>query len=101
MRKVFGINQKKSPIGHIQQFTLKEIKLLLTTSKFKIIKIRYSYHFLYQILSFFYFTNLNITNKGKYKPLKVKQKLIDFVGFFVNLEDFLLSGVKGQEAHIY
>lgn len=101
MRKVFDINQKKGPIGHIQQFTLKKIELLLATNKFKIIKIRYSYHFLYQALSFFYFTNLNISNKGKYKPLNVKQKLIDFIGFFVNLEDYFFSRIKGQEAHIY
>ena len=108
IKKLFGKNLKKEPIGHIHQFTLKDIKELLRGRGFRIKRIRYSYHFVYQLISFIYFLYVNLARRGKYMLLKTKSKSINklieglsnLVGWLVYVESSILAEVEGQTAHI-
>jgi len=108
IKKLFGVNLKKSPIGHIQQFTLKEVKSILEKAGFAIVRIRFSYHFFYQFFSLIYFLFVAVFRRGKYLPLAPKRgslnKFISWLtalgGWLVFLESSVLRKVRGQTAHI-
>ena len=108
IKKIFGKNLKRVPIGHIQQFRLRKVKSLLNTNGLKIQKIRYSYHFVYQLVSFIYYFYVSLVNKGEYLPLESGYRganatiniVSKLVGWLVFFESSLLKNVAGQTAHI-
>lgn len=108
IRKFFGKNLKRKPIGHIHQFTLEKIMSLLGASGFKVKKVRYSYHLIYQLVSLLYFVWVSLAKKGNYLPLTSKSKSLNsligflskFIGWLVYFESSILQKVKGQTAHI-
>ena len=59
-----GINLKKDPIGHINQFTFRQVSNEFDTHGFKIKDVKYSYHFIYQVVSFLYFLRTKLLFKG-------------------------------------
>ncbi|OGM02160.1 hypothetical protein A2115_01460 [Candidatus Woesebacteria bacterium GWA1_41_8] len=107
IKKIFGKNLKRKPIGHIQQFFQKDIENFLSAAKLKPEKFYYSYHFFFQIISFIYFFFVSAKG-GEYIPLvsesRIVNKLISSLatclGWITYLESKLLSGVKGQALHI-
>lgn len=108
VKKIFGKNLKKIPIGHLQQFREKEIREMLARHGFKVKEIRFTYHFFYQLASFFYYFYLAKARKGEYlaltsdKPIlgRFLSGLVKIGGFCVYLENRLLARFKGQTAHI-
>jgi ubiquinone/menaquinone biosynthesis C-methylase UbiE len=108
IKKLWGKNLKRVTIGHVQQFTLKEIKGMLNESGWQVNKIRYSYHLGYQWLSLGYFLLVALVNRGEYLPLESKHQVINRLiemlktGSMrvINLESKLLARVRGQTAHI-
>lgn len=110
IKKLFGKNLKEAPIGHIQQFTLEEVEDLLEKADFKVKKIRFSYHFLYQFFSLLYFSYVAVFRKGEYLALGVNphqtflNKILLWLkalsGWLVYFESNLLFKVRGQTAHV-
>ena len=107
-KKSFGINLKKKPIGHIQQFNRNDIKKLLNKAGFKILSIYYSHHLIYQLYSLTYYLYLAVFNKSRYIKLnldmpKTNNLLINFVklnNILSNFESMILKSFPGQTAHI-
>lgn len=110
-KNMLGINLRKIPIGHIQQFNLEDIKKMLVKNGFEIRKIRYSYFFIYRFLSFVYFFYSSYFKKGKYiqlmpdknhKSLNLIKPLILFGGLIINIENYIFGGLgfRGQTLHI-
>ena len=108
VKKLFGVNLKKSPIGHIQQFTLNEVKAFLEKAGFATVRIRFSYHFFYQFFSLIYFLFVAAFRRGRYLPLASEREpvnkfifwLIALGGWLVFLESSVLRKIRGQTAHI-
>jgi len=109
LKLAFKVNLKAKPIGHINQFKHKEILDLLKASDFEIGSVYYSYHFLYQLLSFMYFFYLYLFNSGVYVAVgrtksglksKVGKKIMLLGLVLVYCESKLLKNFKGQTAHI-
>lgn len=110
IKKLFGKNLKERPIGHIQQFNLKDIKKMLTNDRFELRHIKYSYHLFYQFFSLIYYLYVSLFNKGKYLPLestsqrKTFNKAVFYLkiigGYLVFLESIALADFRGQTAHI-
>lgn len=106
--KLVGINLKKRPIGHIQQFRLGEIREMLLESGLKITQIRFSHHFFYQFFSLGYFLYLALFRKGQYWSLVSEEKSLNQLvlqlevlgGWLTYWESILLRRVKGQTLHI-
>lgn len=110
-KNLLGINLRKDPIGHIQQFDLANIKDLMSKNNFKIIKIKHSYFFVYQFISFIYYFYANYFKKGKYvqlmpdnshKSLNLIKPLVYFGGLLINIENYIFGklGFNGQTIHI-
>ena len=108
LKKIFNLNLKKTPIGHRRQFSLSQVKKMLAGSGFEIKKIRFSYHFFYQLISLIYFIYLAVFQKGKYLALVSRKKTLSKIilgltilfGWLIFLESSFLSRVSGQTAHI-
>lgn len=110
-KNLFGINLQEKPIGHIQQFELNDIKNLVKNNGFKIKKIRYSYYFIYQFLSFIYYFYANFFKKGSYvqimpddnhKSLNLVKPFVYLLMMIINIDNYIFSqlGLKGQSLHI-
>lgn len=113
VKKLFRNNLKEKPIGHIQQFTYREVRDMLEESGFAVQTTAFSYYFLYQFISLIYFAYANLIRGGKYVQLMgfKKQNIFSnlimqgvyFGAWLTNLENSLfqlLPFVRGQEAHI-
>ncbi|MFC1790647.1 class I SAM-dependent methyltransferase [Patescibacteria group bacterium] len=106
--RLLGINLKEKPIGHIQQFKLREIKARLSQAGFKITQIRFSHHFFYQLFSLFYYVYVALFKKGEYQCLVSENKSLNRVilclqsllGRLIFWESSLLKQVGGQTVHI-
>lgn len=111
IKKVFNLNLKLKPIGHINQFRRTDIKYLLRNTGFKIVNIKNSYYVLYQILSFMYYFYLYLFYKGNYFQLfddpgkrGVRSKFVFLIksgARMINLENSILHKLYGQTVHIY
>ncbi|MFC1711394.1 class I SAM-dependent methyltransferase [Patescibacteria group bacterium] len=110
LKLLFRVNLKKAPVGHLHQFTLKDVKKILAKSGFRIIQTRFSGHFLYQFFSLVYYCCVAIFNKGRYLHLswkgrksfskKIITKVREFGGWLTSLESLILKKIPGQTAHI-
>lgn len=108
IKRILRKNLKKAPIGHIQQFSLIEIKTMLKKQGFKVRKIRYTYYFFYQLISFCYYLYVSAFKKGEYVALKSENRMLNrvlllvtiFVGYLVFIENKLMFSFKGHTAHI-
>lgn len=112
IQEVFGINLKKDPIGHIQQFKFKDIKNMLDKNDLKVNRVEYSYYFIYQFLSLLYFSYVEIFKNGKYVNItpasgviyspKIFNKMISVGSKMINLESYVFNKLKipGQTVHI-
>lgn len=108
VNRVFRKNLKKVPVGHQQQFTMKEIRRILKRNGFNIKRIRYSYYPFYQLFSLIYYLSLAVSRRGEYRALRSSRKslnkilsaIIILIGWIVFLENKLMSNFKGQTAHI-
>ncbi|MBN1263787.1 MAG: class I SAM-dependent methyltransferase [Candidatus Pacebacteria bacterium] len=106
--RLLGINLKKKPIGHIQQFRLREVKAMLARAGFKVTRIRFSHHFFYQFFSLFYYVYVAFFKKGEYQSLASKNKKVrrgtlfleGLLGRLIFWESSLLRRVRGQTVHI-
>lgn len=108
IKKIFGKNLKKIPIGHLQQFSENEIREMLTRHGFKVKEIRFTYHLFFQLASFLYYFYLAKARKGEYLALTSDRPILGrflsvlkkIGGLIIYLENKLLAGFKGQTAHI-
>jgi SAM-dependent methyltransferase len=109
VKLIFKANLKEKPIGHINQFKHKEIIDLLKRSSFEIRTVYYSYHFVYQLLSFFYYFYLHIFNSGNYFTIGKSEsgfrsrltRNVMLLGLvIIYFESKLFKNFKGQTAHI-
>jgi ubiquinone/menaquinone biosynthesis C-methylase UbiE len=64
VKKLFNFIPKEKYGGHIQQYTLSELRSLLKKAKLKILKKQYSGHFFYQLVDFSYFSYLFCRGKN-------------------------------------
>lgn len=102
------INLKAKPIGHIQQFSLTDIQVMIRESGLVITQMCYSHHFFYQLASLFYYLYVKFFNAGQYQSLKSKKKSVNWSiknleklgGWLTYWESSLLKEVKGQTVHI-
>lgn len=111
IKKLWGKNLKEKPLGHIQQFTFGQVKEMLSDSGFKVKRVRFSYHLLYQFFSLIYYLYVTLFKGGEYVPWplvdpekKFRAKIILRVkvwgGWLSFLESSLLARIRGQTAHI-
>jgi ubiquinone/menaquinone biosynthesis C-methylase UbiE len=97
--KVFGFIPKEKYGGHIQNFTYKDVHLLLTSTGFKPVKSSYYGHLFNQIIDFSYFTWLSIRGKntqgsvesyiGTHRGPMVK--LLEWIKNIISLVSFIES----------
>lgn len=108
IKRLFGINLKKAPIGHIHQFSLDQIRKMLKDLGFTVQRERFSYHFIYQFISLLYYLFVALARRGKYMPLSSERETVNrmiviigkFCSWLVFLESSLLRGIRGQTVHI-
>ena len=106
-KRLFAKNLKRKSIGHIQQFTLREIDGMIKSSGFKFLRVRYSYHFFYQFFSLVYFLYVGARG-GNYLPLTSDKRSLNRLilwltalgTLLVNFESGILAKIRGQTAHI-
>lgn len=114
-KNFLDFNLREKPIGHIQQFDLSDIKELMSKNNFRIKKIKYSYYFTYQFISFIYYFYANYFKKGKYvqlmpdkthKSLNLIKPFVYLGGLLINIENYIFGkllqslNIKGQTLHI-
>lgn len=93
-RKLFGFIPKERYGGHIQQYTLPELKVLLEKTGLKFLRKRYFGHLFNQLVDFAYFTLLYL--RGRNVPYTVEGYLVREKGLKRNL----IAGVKSAIAAI-
>jgi ubiquinone/menaquinone biosynthesis C-methylase UbiE len=108
LRKYKQIDWKKKTIGHINHFTLSEMRALLERNGLRLKWVRYSHHWFYQLGTLIYFRYLASLPKKQLKPdgdfwlpipWAVRVGVVMF-GWLTVLESWVLSRVPGREAHI-
>lgn len=111
--QVFGINLKDKYLGHVQMYTLRQLKVLLRSSGFKIIRWRWSNYLLNQIVDLSAYVYMYLLKrkpgehllaksvKRKPGPLKTLGNIVFGFGCFLNfIEGNLFFFIPGQEIHI-
>lgn len=111
--QVFGINLKDKYLGHVQMYTLGQLKELLGDNGFKIIRWRWSNYLLNQIVDLSAYVYMYLLKrkpgehllvksaKGKPGFLKTLGNIVFSFGCLINfLEGKLFSFIPGQEIHI-
>lgn len=105
--KKFGWRQKEILAGHQQSFSKKSLAILLDRAGFKIIKIRYSFHLLGQILDILFYAFL--AKKAKYgleeeiEGKKGKTFLVlikNVLTALINLESLLMQNIPAGCIHL-
>lgn len=90
-RRLFGFIPKGKYGGHIHQYTLLELTLLLETAKLRLLRKRYVGHLFNQLVDFAYFTFLSF--RGRNVPYSVEGYLARERGLKRNLIALIKSAI--------
>jgi glycosyltransferase involved in cell wall biosynthesis/ubiquinone/menaquinone biosynthesis C-methylase UbiE len=105
--RFFKINLKHDSVGHIQLFTLEDVRKMLADQQFEVLDFHFSQHFIDQFFSFPYYVFVKVFRRGKHFNLRQKGEdfqplsfLLKVGAWLANFESTTLRNVKGRTLHI-
>ena len=105
--RFFKVNLKHDSVGHIQLFTLEDVRKMLADQQFEVLDFHFSQHFIDQFFSFPYYVFVKVFRRGKHFNLRQKGEdfqplsfLLKVGAWLANFESTTLRNVKGRTLHI-
>src|SRR3989338_11110691 len=101
--RVFGLNLKRKHVGHVQMYTLGQLRKLFDAHGFRIVKVSWSNYLYNQTVDLSYFLLLHLLGKKPEERLsqinspKSFSRLATFINF---LESSFFFFLPGQTVHL-